>query len=318
VVYVQRVANTSFMNKKAVLDLGTNTFHLLIAEISEAKIKPVVQETIAVKLGEGGINKGMITDAAFERGVEAVIKFAETIKQHGSVDVRAIGTAALRSASNGMEFVHRIKEETGISIQIIDGDLEAKLIYEGVRHGVTITEKTALIMDIGGGSVEFILANAENIFWKRSYPVGAARLMERYHKSDPITTEEINQIHQHLSSELTELKQMCAVHQPETLIGSAGAFETFAALAVAFFNLPESLLTETEFRFDLEQYNYLSEWIVSSTHTERAVRPEIIPVRVDMIVVATVLTDYILKEIRIAKLKLSSYALKEGLLFNKQ
>ena len=305
------------MNKRASIDLGTNTFHLLIAEISESEIKPVVQETVAVKLGEGGINKGIITEEAFERGIEAVLKFAEIIKQHKVLDVRAVGTAALRSASNGIDFINRIKEETGITIQIIDGELEAKLIYEGVRHGVTINEETVLIIDIGGGSVEFILANAENIFWKRSYPIGAAKLMDQFHFGDPIGATEIGQINQHLNDTLVELKQICHEIHPTILIGSAGAFETFAALSISFFNLPKSLLDKTEFDFDLKQYHQVSQWILSSTNSERTKTPEIIPVRVDMIVVATVLTNYMLKELHIYQMKLSVYALKEGLLFSK-
>ena len=157
----------------AALDLGTNTFHLLIADVLDNKFEAVKEEQAHVKLGEGGINSGLIADAPFKRGLDALQHFKSEIQRFSVDAIHATGTAALRSAKNGFAFINQVKTSTGIEIEIIDGDLEASLIYQGVRACVSLAP-SALIMDIGGGSVEFIFCNDQTIFWKKSYPIGAA------------------------------------------------------------------------------------------------------------------------------------------------
>ena len=167
------------MKRIAVIDLGTNTFHLLITETGDTIVPGnICKETIPVKLGEGGINQRLINPEAFQRGIRAIERFAELISLHQVSDIKAMATAAIRSASNGHDFISAIKDRTGIEVEVIDGDKEAGLIYAGVREAVHLSAETSLIMDIGGGSVEFILCNAEKVFWKKSYPMGAAKMMD--------------------------------------------------------------------------------------------------------------------------------------------
>src|SRR5688572_14741017 len=110
----------------AVVDLGTNTFHLLIADVSENFIEEIVySRQLHVKLGEGGITTGLITDAAFRRGIDALEEFNQIISRYNTQEVRAVGTAALRAAKNGNDFIAEVKERTGIQIEIISGDREA-------------------------------------------------------------------------------------------------------------------------------------------------------------------------------------------------
>jgi exopolyphosphatase/guanosine-5'-triphosphate,3'-diphosphate pyrophosphatase len=177
------------MSSIAILDLGTNTFQLLIANIIDNKPVLVFEESIAVKLGEGGIEKGYISEAAFDRGLSALKQFKKSIDQYQVKLVRAAATSALRSASNGAEFLEKIRSETGIIPEIITGEREAELIYQGVRAAINMGDEKCLIIDIGGGSVEFIICNQEEVFWKRSYDIGAARLMEQFHHSDPISED---------------------------------------------------------------------------------------------------------------------------------
>ncbi len=301
------------MNSRvAILDLGTNTFHLLIADIKEEG-KPIIvyHETIAVRLGEGGISEGTISGEAFGRGINAIATFKKRIDQYHVTEVKSAATSAIRSASNGTEFIEKIKAETGLELEIIDGEREAELIYHGVRAAVNL-EHTSLIVDIGGGSVEFIICDKNQIFWKKSYPIGAARMMARFHHTDPILETEVTQLNIYLDNTLMDLRNQIENYQPDLMIGSAGAFETFAALQESQFTVsfenPETLI-------DLERLNNISKMIIESTHAEREQMQEIPPVRVDMIVVSTILTNYILSRSGIKKLKLSSYSLKEGVLF---
>jgi exopolyphosphatase / guanosine-5'-triphosphate,3'-diphosphate pyrophosphatase len=303
--------------KAAVIDIGTNTFHLLIAEGADSKVREFLyKETIPVKLGEGGITKGKLTDAAIERGIDALKKFSGIISGYEIKDIKVIATAAVRSASNGEDFIKRVKEESGLQIEIVDGDREAELIFTGVKWGVDLGSQTSLIMDIGGGSVEFILCNSSGIQWKKSYPIGAAKLMALYHHSDPISQVEINEIQKYLDEVLQDLKEKCATEKPQILIGSSGSFETFAELVNRKLNMQGSPLNGTEYDINPKQFREIASELLQSTHEERLINPGIIPVRVDMIIVSTIITLYVLDQLSLPKIKLSTYALKEGVLFD--
>lgn len=305
------------MKRVTILDLGTNTFHLLIADIGAGKLPAMIfQETIAVKLGEGGITEGRIIKSAFKRGITALKKFKDTIQHYRSDQVKAVATSAIRSATNGAEFIEKVKSETGISLEVINGDQEAELIYRGVSAGVKMDNDITLIMDIGGGSVEFIICNDQQIFWKKSYPIGAARLMALFHHSDPISEKDTEALHHYLEHSLTDLEQQLTLYKPAMLIGSAGAFETFAELADPKFHLEANTFEKSEFIIELEQFRKIAYKLLKSTHKEREQMPAIIPVRVDMIIVATLLTKYILDRTSVKSLKLSTYSLKEGILFD--
>ncbi|MFD2163924.1 exopolyphosphatase [Paradesertivirga mongoliensis] len=302
------------MSKRiAALDLGTNTFHLLIADIFEGVITRIIySDQKHVKLGEGGISTGTITEASFSRGIEALSDFHQAIIEHKVEFIRAVGTAALRSAANGQMFIDQVKANTGIAVEIIDGDREASLIYLGVKQAIRLQENS-LIMDIGGGSVEFIFANANGILWKKSYPIGAAKLMALFHHIDPIPDAEIKNIKNHLQDVLTDLKATSRDLKLQRLIGSAGAFETFAALC-QIKTLGASLPVGKHFCFDLGVLNEVLEDILKSTHHQRAANPAILSVRTDMIVVASILTQCVINELKFRSVELSSFSLKEGLL----
>lgn len=303
-------------NPIAVLDLGTNTFHLLIAELNEDRsIKEILVEKKHVKLGEGGITEGRIAEVAFSRGLEAMRDFKRIIDQYNVTGVYGTGTAALRTAANGQDFVDQVKALTGISIDIIDGDKEASLIYQGVSQAIDIPGN-AVIMDIGGGSVEFIFCDDKKVQSKKSYPIGAARLMALFHKSDPINADDIFSLHKHLEEQLADLRKNLLRYRPETLIGSAGAFETFADLAIRKYGLKDRA-GECGYRIERTQLQSVIDDIIRSTHDQRAADENISPVRVDMIVTAAVLTSYILAHAGVRDVMLSTFALKEGLLYEK-
>lgn len=303
------------MNKHiAVLDLGTNVFHLLIAEVRGNTINEVLKVERAVKLGEKSINEGYITPAAFNRGLETIKEYKSLIEQSGlPCLIKGAGTSALRSARNGKEFISAVLERTGIHIDIIDGDREATLIYTGVKHALNL-DIPSLIMDIGGGSIEFIIGDDREVFYKRSFPLGAARLMQLYHHSDPISLAEISAIEEHVKANIIELDEKIKLYNPGRLIGSAGAFETFAALLIKENDLA-AMGNSTSFNYDLVSLRALLDRIIRSTHAERLDNPLIIPVRVDMSVTAAIITRYMLTKYNFSSVMLSNYSLKEGLLF---
>ena len=295
--------------KIAAIDLGTNTFHLIIAEENGTELEIIYKTNQPVKLGEDITKDNLIIPAAFERGINCLKQFKAELDQHQITNLKATATSAVRSAINGQDFVAAAKAEAGIDIDIIDGDEEAQLIYEGVKLSGAITGKS-LIMDIGGGSTEFILCDEENLIWKKSYNIGAARLMQGFFNSDPINEIDQQKIQQHITEELKALKVICEEYKPETLIGSAGAFETFCQML-----MPElDIKTISTVEIDFEAYQKLASSLINSSHEERSKMDNLIPLRVDMIVMATLLTNYVVKEFNINNIKLSTYDLKMGVL----
>ncbi|WP_262922961.1 Ppx/GppA phosphatase family protein [Hymenobacter cellulosilyticus] len=220
----------------ALIDMGTNTFHLMIVELPEARHpEPVVllRTKVGVRLGEDGISKGEIAPEAYARALHTLAAFQEEIELHQVTEVRATATSAVRNANNGPALVRDIFEQTGIRVDIIPGAREAELICQGVRQAVPLGAEPHLIMDIGGGSVEFIVANQETIFWKQSFEIGAQRLLDRFYKHDPLTTDDVHELQQYLTQKLAALTAAVQHYRPSALVGASGTFDTLGDLQAA-------------------------------------------------------------------------------------
>jgi exopolyphosphatase / guanosine-5'-triphosphate,3'-diphosphate pyrophosphatase len=298
----------------AVIDLGTNTFNLLIAETTaDGGFVTIYNEKLPVRLGEGGINDGIIQPAAYMRGLEAMDTYADAIRQWRVDKKLAFATSAMRNASNGSQFADDVFHRTGIKVNIISGDEEAGYIYEGVKHALDFHEHNSLIMDIGGGSTEFIIANQKGLVWKQSFEIGASRLLQRFTPSDPIRAEEITAIKEFVSSALEPLKDAVRENPVHELIGASGSFDSLAEMIMARFYTDETF-DSTEFVFDLGQAEVIHKMLLSSTREQRLLTKGLVAMRVDMIVISSILVEFILEELDIHHMRMSAYALKEGVL----
>lgn len=300
----------------AVIDLGTNTFNLLVAETDIfGGFETLYNEKLPVKLGEGGINKGFITQEAFIRGLEALENYSSTIAQWQCERILAFATSAVRSASNGNEFVKTVLEKTGIEIQVISGDMEAEFISMGVRQAVKLGEEPSVIIDIGGGSTEFIIVDEKGILWKESFEIGASRLLQRFQPSDPIKPNEQKEITDYILEELKPLWEAGEKFKVKELIGASGSFESLAELInLRYHSLPE-LAEKTECEFVLEECAAIHAEILASTRDQRLKMKGLVAMRVDLIVVSAVLVETVVSRLNISKMRYSSYALKEGVLW---
>lgn len=303
--------------KLAVIDCGTNTFNLLIAESAEGgKYVKRFNTRIPVRLGEKSINEGYITEAAIKRGLDAIGVFAGHIRQHAADKVLAFATSAIREARNGLEFVRNVGNAHGIDIEVIDGNREAELIYEGNRGAVDMTDKVSLIMDIGGGSNEFILANRHRIYWKRSFMIGAARLLEMFPHGSPITESEKQNIRNYLTEQLQPLILACKDHPPVELIGSSGAFESIVEMIHGELGGEPLDENKTEFEVDLEQNRLIAEKVYACSLEERQALRGLVPMRVDMIVISCLMINHIIDTFGLKKMRVSAWSLKEGALLD--
>lgn len=290
------------MSKRlAAIDLGTNTFHLLIVEETKDQgFRQIHRERIYVSLAEESIDK--ICKAAFIRGINALKHFNHKLYTYKVKQFRAIGTAALRTASNGLEFIAAAKNETGISIELVDGAQEAELIYQGVRAVVPFPHPS-LIMDIGGGSVELILADKHGLIDAKSFPIGITVLFNNFIFSDPVTPEQIQNIQKflHLYTD-TFFQKNNSILPIKSLIGAAGTFEV----------LNQMLGNKTQNTIEVASFQQLYLATKDTTHQQRLNLPNIPKSRAQMIVGALILTDFICRQARIQEILISSYSLKEG------
>ncbi len=301
---------------KAIIDLGTNTFHLLIAEVSNGKVIEVYKNQIPVKLGEGGINQRLIAPQAFQRGLDALASFRDALNEHGIGQVKAYATSALRDASNGTDFIEQAQQLHQIQIELITGEQEAELIYNGIKHSFELPDANILVMDIGGGSVEFIIGKKDRIFWKKSYPIGAARLIERFHKTDPISDEELITLQSYLVHNMKELRDALQQFPTSILVGSAGSFETLVEVLKKDLQIPLGNAWDHADEIPLEAFLSFYETIITRNTNDRAKLHGMADFRVEMIVVATILMDVVIKRFDFDRLIASHYSLKEGILFS--
>ncbi len=298
--------------KVAVIDIGTNTFNLLVAHKPNRRLIPLAIHKEFVFLGRGGINNNIIQDDAILRGLKTIKKFKKIANELGANKIIAIATSAVRNAKNGNDFTRKVKSLTGIDVNIINGNQEAEYIYNGAKEATNLGNNPVLIMDVGGGSTEFIICDRYQVYWKKSIEVGAARLFEQFHKSDPILHEEIEDIEAHLERKLNQVVEKAHDFEVETLIGSSGAFTSIAKMIAHNLNEPEKLKHSTEYEFDLVEFENIREHIVHLTLEERIKIPGLIRERAPMIIVGTVLVKFILEKLNIQQFKLARNALKEG------
>ncbi len=298
----------------AIIDLGTNTFNLLIADKDKnGNFTTVFKNKIPVKLGEGGIDKGIIAPKAYQRGIKALKSQMKTINEYEVDKYRAFATSAIRSTTNGHNFVKDVDELLELNIEVINGTKEAELIYYGIKEAVPFEESYDLIIDIGGGSTEFIIANKQGLSWAKSYQLGVSRLKERFKPSDPITANDIHKIEAYFESNLKDLIEELSKTPCVKLIGSSGSFDTLVDMICHQYN-DKNRMKKKYCDIKLEEYNWAQQHIIESNLTQRIATPGMIEMRADMIVISVIFINYILKKTHIKSIKRSKYALKEGAL----
>ncbi len=292
----------------AVLDLGTNTFHLVIAKKANDSFEIICKKEIAVKLGEGSINQQYISDSAYTRGLDALKVFKQAIDNYQVEDIKAIATSAIRDADNGKDFISAARKLYGFIIETIDGETEAEYIYKAVVSTVPYIDSNILVMDIGGGSVELIIGNKNNIYWKQSFAIGAARLIGPYHQQDPIDADDLCKLIAYIHHQLEPLEPQLSIYKPQILVGAAGAFQSILEIAEI------KLDSQNAAVFDLEKFYQLYHQMINSSKQEREQMKGLDGFRVEMMVAAMVLMKVVLDIQNTQQLYISTFSLKEGLL----
>lgn len=294
--------------KLAIIDLGTNTFHLLLVESSKCKIgfEVLYRERHYVLLAEGGIDT--ISDSSMQRAKSAIDAFQNVLSNYKDIELVIVGTEALRVATNGNLINIYIKEHLSSVPHIISGNREAELIFKGNKLIVSADHTPYLIMDIGGGSTEFILVDDNHIILSNSYPLGVTKIYNAFNDTDPISIQAISSIESHIENQLSDMTEVIKGYNLNCLIGASGSFEVLSEVLTG--NIPQQELVN----ISLADFEKLSMKVISSSIDERRDIKGIPENRVKFIQVAFIMMRKIIDMYAPDQIGVSPFAIKEGLI----
>ncbi|SHK13488.1 Ppx/GppA phosphatase family protein [Rhodothermus profundi] len=296
--------------RMCVIDLGTNSFHAVIVDALPGTFRVVDRFKEMVRLGEEGLQGQCLSEEAMQRAVRALRRIRLLAEGWGATEFLACATSAIREAENGGELLQRIRNEVGLHVRVIDGLQEARLIYKGVRRAVSMPTPT-LIMDVGGGSVEFIVGTSQQPLHLFSLKLGAARMTRRFIHHDPATREELRALRAFYRKQLQPVFEAARAYGVREVVGSSGAMENLASVCAR--KRGQAMRSIYEQAFPAEDFRRVARQIVRLARAQRRRLRGIDPKRVDQIVAAAALIDVVLKELAVERVRVSPHALREGL-----
>lgn len=300
----------------AAIDIGTNSVHMIVVFVRpDLSFEVIDREKAMVRLGAGGLDGRALTAEAMKAALQALSTFKRLASSHGVDVILAAATSAVREALNGGEFLARIRDETDIRPRVITGAEEARLIHQAAVYGVDVGSTRAVVVDIGGGSVEITLGTAATVQLARSFKVGVIRLTERFVRSEPLGGRGERRLARHVLDELGDYCDQVTAAGFDRVIGTSGTILSLGALAAAAERggPPGEL---RNLRVSARQLRRLRRQLVGMTLDERLAMPGLDPRRADIIVAGAVLLDTIVRRLGAEELTLCDLALREGLILD--
>lgn len=306
------LTNSSF----AAIDIGTNSVHLIVVKILEhGNFEIIDREKEVIRLGEGfsgDIKK--LTGDAIERAVTAIARFKDIAETHNA-KIRAVATSAVRESANRNEFIEKVYEKTGIQVEVISGQEEARLIYLGILRAVPVYEKRALCIDIGGGSTEFVLGVNGKIEFSRSLKIGAVRLTQKFFEGNKITKSAIDECRKWVEGEIFHVTNYIDKYGFEVCVGSSGTIQTVGNIAAELSKrdvTPNRILNN--FEFTKEELSKIADTVLNAKSlSERKKIKGMDSKRADIFPAGIIILQTIFEQLKINKLTISEYALREGI-----
>ncbi|MCX5226642.1 Ppx/GppA phosphatase family protein [Streptomyces sp. NPDC006553] len=299
------------MTRVAGIDCGTNSIRLLVADVhpDTGDLIELDRRMTIVRLGQGVDKTGRLAPEALERTFAACRAYAEVVKELGAEKLRFVATSASRDAENRADFVNGVVEILGVEPEVITGDQEAAFSFTGATgelHG----DDRRLVVDIGGGSTEFVVGN-RHVEAARSVDIGCVRLTERHVRHDPPTAEEADAIRADVRAALDLAAETVPIDTAETLVGLAGSVTTVAAIALG---LPEYDSEKIHHaRISAAQVAEVADRLLASTHAERAAIPVIHPGRVDVIIAGAIVLREIVERVGAHEVVVSEHDILDGI-----
>lgn len=299
----------------AAIDLGSNSFHMVIVESRSGSFHVLDREKEMIRLGERTLSRGRLSAASMKRGLDTLREYKRLADMHGVDKLLAVATSAVREAANGEDFLDRIGREIGVWPRVVSGEEEARLIYLAALHSVHLEGRRALVVDIGGGSVELAVGAGSRVEWAVSEKLGVLRLNERFVSSDPLSARDERRLAEHVREAVAPHAERARDGGFDCVIGTSGTILALGALARAAETgiVPESLHHLT---VSASALHGVRKRVAGSTLKARRRLPLMDARRADIIVAGAVVLDEILQAVRAKQIVLCEWALREGLLID--
>lgn len=308
------------MTRVAAIDCGTNSIRLLVADCDPGtgELVELDRRMLVVRLGQGVDKTGRLAPEALERTFAACREYAAVIKELGAQKVRFVATSASRDAENRDDFVRGVLEILGVEPEVISGDLEAEFSFTGATReltGATHLERPFLVVDIGGGSTEFVVGE-EHVRAARSVDVGCVRMTERHLVTDgvvtdPPTREQIAAIRADVEAALDLAAEAVPLAEARTLVGLVSSVTTVAAIALGLSEYDSSAIHHA--RIPYEKVREVSERMLTATHAERAAIPVMHPGRVDVIGAGALVLLAVMERVGASEVVVSEHDILDGI-----
>ena len=300
----------------AAIDIGTNSIHMIVIRVRpDLSFEIIDGEKVMVRLGAGGLDGKALTPEAMTAALQTLSTFKRLADSHSVDKILAVATSATREARNGGEFLSRIARETGIRPLVITGTEEARLIHQAAVYGVDVGSGRAVVIDIGGGSVEITLGTATSIQLARSFKIGVIRLTERFVTTDPLSGRDERRLEKHVNGEIGRYCDQIAAAGFDRVVGTSGTILSLGVMAAtaARGGPPPEL---RNLRVPVKQIRRVRKELLSRDLEGRLQVPGLDPRRADLAVAGVVLLDAILARLGADELTLCDLALREGLILD--
>ena len=300
----------------AAIDIGTNSVHMIVVRVRpDLSFEVTDREKAMVRLGAGGLDGRALTPEAMNAALQALSKFKRIADSHQVDEIVAAATSATREARNGGEFLARLERDTGIRPRVISGAEEARLIHQAAVYGVDVGGGRAVVIDIGGGSVEITLGAATSLQLARSFKIGTIRLTERLVKTDPLSERDERRIVKHVLGEIDRHCEQILAAGFDRVIGTSGTILSIGAVAATAARgaAPAEL---RNLHISAKQIRKVRKHVTELDLEQRLAIPGLDPRRADLVVAGSVLLDTILRRLGAEELTLCDLALREGLVLD--
>lgn len=288
----------------AAIDLGSNALRAIIARKNGEEVEVIKSFREPLRLGEDVFNTGVISEEKMTKTEEAFIKLFHIFTEYNVTNTRAMATSAMRDSKNGSLLASRIAHCTGIQIETIKGHEEAEVIFQAVKSQINLRNKTALLMDIGGGSTELIIVKNEKILAVESFNVGTVRLLKL--EQEALEKE----ISFQLEKMISFIKQHLKIKNIDLFIGTGGNLRRIGKIRRKILGKPTSQMAL------FNEIHHMEEAILSMSYVDRIRRLELDQNRADVILPAIMLTHHLMEKLKVSKIYLPKVGLKEGIILS--
>ena len=300
----------------AAIDIGTNSVHMIVVRVRpDLSFEVIDREKEMVRLGAGGLDGRKLTPEAMHAALQVLSKFKRLASSHKVDHVIAAATSAVREAENGGEFLRAVTDQTSIRARVISGTEEARLIHLAAVYGVSGPTDVAVVVDIGGGSVEITRGRGPQIEIGRSFKLGVIRLTERFVKSDPLQPRDERKLLKHIHSELNDYLDDIAAAGYDRVIGTSGTILSLGGVAAARDGNPVGAPLRSR-RVSAKQLRRLRRDLVGTDLEKRLRVPGLEPRRADLAVAGAILIDAIVRRLNASAITLCDLSLREGLVLD--